>query len=44
MRNVLVHDYFGIRPDLVWRVVEDDLPRLRAKIEAILAEIGDESP
>ncbi len=43
MRNVLVHDYFGIDPEEVWSVVEHDLPDLKRKIEAILQELGDES-
>ncbi len=36
MRNVLVHDYFGIDLEEVWTAVERDLPDLRRKIEAIL--------
>ena len=40
MRNILVHDYFGIDPDEVWSAVEDDLPDLKAKIEAILGELS----
>lgn len=28
MRHILVHDYFGVDLDEVWRVVEHDLPRL----------------
>ncbi|MEN6611233.1 MAG: HepT-like ribonuclease domain-containing protein [Methanoregulaceae archaeon] len=31
MRNVLVHHYFGIDRDAVWKVVEHDLPILYAK-------------
>jgi uncharacterized protein with HEPN domain len=41
MRNILVHDYFGIDTNEVWAVVEKDLPKLKQKIEAILqAELG----
>lgn len=29
MRNVLVHDYFVIDLDVVWRVVEMNLPQLK---------------
>src|SRR5579871_3151780 len=28
MRNVLVHDYFEVDFEAVWRVVEQELPRL----------------
>ena len=39
-RNVLVHDYLGgIDLDLIWDVIEVDLPELREKIEAILQEL-----
>jgi uncharacterized protein with HEPN domain len=41
MRNILVHDYFGIDTNEVWAVVEKDLAKLKQKIEAILqAEPG----
>jgi uncharacterized protein with HEPN domain len=36
MRNVLVHDYFGIDAEIVWAAVERDLPKLRAEIESLL--------
>jgi uncharacterized protein with HEPN domain len=28
-RNILVHDYLGVDPDVVWQVVVADLPGLR---------------
>jgi len=40
MRNVLVHEYFGIDLDIVWRAVTHDLPALKRKIQAILRELG----
>lgn len=36
MRNVLVHDYFGMDVDIVWSAVERDLPGLECKVEAML--------
>ena len=39
MRNILVHDYFGIDLEAVWSTVVQDLPGLRRKMEAILAEV-----
>ena len=36
-RNILIHRYFGIELELVWPVVEDDLPVLKKKIQQILA-------
>ncbi len=43
MRNVLVHQYFGIDLEEVWNTVQDDLPRLKGKIEVILKELEEKS-
>jgi len=49
LRNILVHHYFEIDHDLVWQVIEGDLPAFRRVVEAALGEIqegskaGDES-
>ncbi len=31
-RNVLVHDYLGVDLDLVWQIVADELPGLKAAL------------
>jgi uncharacterized protein with HEPN domain len=36
MRNILVHDYFGIDLDIVWRVIEVELPDLKDHICSML--------
>lgn len=36
MRNVLVHDYFGIDLNELWNVVERDLKAVRGDIERLL--------
>ncbi len=36
MRNILIHMYFGVDHDLVWQVVERDLPHLKVSIETLL--------
>lgn len=36
MRNILVHDYFGIDADVVWQAVIRDLPALKKKIQTVL--------
>lgn len=41
MRNILVHQYFGIDLDEVWSTVERDLPGLKRTIEAMLQELGE---
>ena len=38
-RNVVVHDYLGIRVERILPIVRDDIPALKAQILAILAAI-----
>jgi len=37
MRNVVVHEYFGVDPAILWETVRSDLPPLEADLEAVLA-------
>ena len=43
MRNKVIHDYFGVDLEVVWRTVQDDLPPLCEAVQQILAELGDKS-
>jgi uncharacterized protein with HEPN domain len=36
MRNLLVHEYFGIDKELIWQTIKDDLPELKKEIQIIL--------
>lgn len=36
MRNKLVHEYFGVDLEVLWRTVQEDLPLLRDQIRGIL--------
>ena len=36
MRNILVHNYFGIDLEEVWSAVERDIPELKRKVTTIL--------
>lgn len=38
MRNILVHDYFGIDINVVWSVIEKDLPELQQNINGLLGK------
>jgi uncharacterized protein with HEPN domain len=40
MRDKLIHDYFGINLQLVWDVVERDLPTLKLKVQQLLDSSG----
>jgi uncharacterized protein with HEPN domain len=37
MRNILIHEYFGVDPDEIWQVAMRDLPRLKRQLETILS-------
>lgn len=41
MRNIYVHEYFGIDSKLVWEIINDDLPELKAKVVNILVHLSE---
>ena len=38
MRHVLVHDYYQIDPEAVWKVIKEDLPLLRKQVTGYLSQ------
>jgi uncharacterized protein with HEPN domain len=43
MRDKLIHEYFGVDLDLVWDVVERELPVLRPRLEKISQRLADDA-
>lgn len=41
MRNIVVHEYFGVDLTMVWSTVREDLPALIPQLEEILQEEQD---
>ncbi len=39
MRDIIIHEYFGITLEMIWVVVTEDLPKLKAPIQQILADL-----
>ncbi len=39
MRDILIHEYFGIDLKLAWEVVRKDIPDLKRGISRIKAEL-----
>lgn len=39
MRNIVIHDYFGVDLEVIWRTVREDLPPLRQAVARILEEM-----
>lgn len=43
LRNILVHEYLGgIDLDIIWDVIERDLPELKEKVKALLTELKEQ--
>ena len=38
MRDVLIHDYLGVDLEVVWEVVENQLPELKKKLKKVLKD------
>ena len=38
MRNVLIHEYFGVIVKTVWDTVQDDLPELEKMIDKVISQ------
>jgi uncharacterized protein with HEPN domain len=36
MRNIIVHEYFGINFDVVWKTIEKSLPDLKTEIQKVM--------
>ncbi len=39
MRNVFVHEYFGIDDRIVWDILHNDIPLLKEEISAIIDSV-----
>ncbi len=39
MRDRLIHFYFGVKYDLVWDTIKQEIPRLKEQIQKILADL-----
>jgi uncharacterized protein with HEPN domain len=35
MRNILIHEYFGVDNEMLWNTIQDDLPKLKKNIQNI---------
>ena len=40
MRDKLIHHYFGVNLDIVWHVIQDDLPPLMTAVKDMLTTSG----
>lgn len=42
VRNVFVHEYFGVDSKLVWEIIRKDIPEMKAKIINIINDVSGE--
>lgn len=38
MRNIIAHEYFGVRLEIIWKTIEERLPELKETIEKIILD------
>ena len=43
MRNILVHEYFGVNLSIIRDIVERDLPALKREVQALLQILDEEA-
>ena len=39
MRDKLIHEYFGIKPRVVWKTVKQDLPKIKPHLQTVLNDL-----
>jgi uncharacterized protein with HEPN domain len=43
MRDIVIHEYFGVDLDIIWRTVQKDLAPLKSVVKKILSEQTEEN-
>ncbi|MHC1724623.1 MAG: DUF86 domain-containing protein [Syntrophobacteraceae bacterium] len=40
LRDIVIHDYQGVNPDIIWDVVHNRIPELKLLVERLLIELA----
>jgi len=40
LRDKLIHHYFGVKWEIVWDVIKNEIPAIKLKVEVMLNEFG----
>ena len=40
LRNILIHEYFGVDLDIVWEIIQTDIPHFKIQIQNLLDELS----
>jgi uncharacterized protein with HEPN domain len=43
MRDKLIHGYFGVNLEVIWKTVKERLPKVKPLVEEVLAEAKEET-
>ncbi len=41
MRDVLVHDYFNVDLNVLWKTVQEDIPKLKSMFVKIIEDLNE---
>jgi uncharacterized protein with HEPN domain len=44
LRDVLIHDYFGVNNELIWKLIQEKIPFLIKNIEIVINDYKKENP
>jgi len=39
LRNIVIHEYFGVDENILWEIIKKDIPKLKIKLEEILGHL-----
>ena len=39
-RDIVAHDYFGVSDEIVWDVIQNEIPPLTEQIQGIIEDLG----
>jgi len=42
LRNLLIHEYFGVDSEIVWAIIKNDLPKTKPLVSHVLEKLKDE--
>jgi uncharacterized protein with HEPN domain len=41
MRDKLIHEYFGVDVEILWKTIKDDLPSIKPLVQELLKSMGE---
>jgi len=42
LRNIAIHEYFGVDLSIIWKIITENLPETKNMIETMLEDLGKE--